>query len=219
ITELSGSFLADYEVQRIFVELSESEKLEYETARADYLSFLKEKQISMGGGGWKRFIQEAARSKRGREAFRSYHVSKKIAHGSESKIQVLGELLAKERGRRCIVFTNDNATAYRISKRFLLPCITHQSDVKERQQIISHFASGTYRAITTSRVLNEGVDIPAAEVGIVLSGTGTVREHVQRLGRILRPKEGKKAIMYELVSADTAEQYTSERRRKHDAYR
>ena len=71
----------------------------------------------------------------------------------------------------------------------------------------------------TSRVLNEGVDIPAAEVGIVLSGTGTVREHVQRLGRILRPGEGKKALMYELVSAGTAEQYTSERRRKHDAYR
>ena len=100
-----------------------------------------------------------------------------------------------------------------------MPCITHQSDVKERQRIISNFASGTYRAIVTSRVLNEGVDLPAAEVGIVLSGTGTVREHVQRLGRILRPKEGKKAIMYELVSADTAEQYTSERRRKHDAYR
>ena len=74
-------------------------------------------------------------------------------------------------------------------------------------------------SVVTSRVLNEGVDIPAAEVGIVLSGTGTVREHVQRLGRILRPAKGKKATMYELVSAGTAEQYTSERRRNHDAYR
>ena len=71
----------------------------------------------------------------------------------------------------------------------------------------------------TSRVLNEGVDIPSAEVGIVLSGTGTVREHVQRLGRILRPMKGKKAVMYELVAANTAEHFTSERRRRHDAYR
>ena len=219
ITELSGNYLADYEVQRIFVELSEDEKHIYDVSRADYLSFLKEKQISMGGGGWRRFIQAAARSKRGREAFQSYHRSKKIAHGAKSKVDMLEKILHKERGRRMIIFTNDNATAYHISQRFLLPCITHHSDVKERQYIISSFAKGDYHAVVTSRVLNEGVDIPAAEVGIVLSGTGTVREHVQRLGRILRPEEGKKAIMYELVSAGTAEQYTSERRRNHDAYR
>lgn len=219
ITELSGNYLADYEVQRIFVELSEEEKHIYDRSRADYISFLKEKQISMGGGGWKKFIQLAARSKRGREAFQSYHRSKKISHGAQSKIDMLERILRKERGRRTIIFTNDNSTAYTISQRFLIPCITHHSDVKERQHIISSFASGDYTTVVTSRVLNEGVDIPAAEVGIVLSGTGTVREHVQRLGRILRPAEGKKALMYELVSAGTAEQYTSQRRRNHDAYR
>ena len=68
-------------------------------------------------------------------------------------------------------------------------------------------------------MLNEGVDIQQAEVAVVMSGTGTVREHVQRLGRILRPAEGKHAILYELVAQDTAEEYTSNRRRKHDAYR
>ena len=47
-----------------------------------------------------------------------------------------------------------------------------------------------------------------ADVAIVLSGTNTVREHVQRLGRILRPQEGKQAVLYELVAADTAEERT-----------
>ena len=61
--------------------------------------------------------------------------------------------------------------------------------------------------------------MPEAEIGIVLSGSGTVREHVQRLGRILRPMDGKAAVMYELVAADTSEQFTSQRRRNHDAYR
>jgi superfamily II DNA or RNA helicase len=46
-----------------------------------------------------------------------------------------------------------------------------------------------------------------------------VREHVQRLGRILRPREGKQATLYELVAADTAEVGASQRRREHDAYR
>ena len=52
----------------------------------------------------------------------------------------------------------------------------------------------------------------------VLSGSGSVREHVQRLGRILRPAVEKRAILYELVAADTAEEFTSERRRRHTAY-
>ena len=68
-------------------------------------------------------------------------------------------------------------------------------------------------------LLNEGVDVPAASVGIVLSGSGSVREHVQRLGRILRRAEGKRATLYEVVSEGTAEEYTSARRRRHDAYR
>ena len=70
----------------------------------------------------------------------------------------------------------------------------------------------------TSKVLNEGVDIPAASVAIVLSGSGSVREHVQRLGRVLRAAKNKTAILYELIAKDTSESFTSERRRQHDAF-
>jgi superfamily II DNA or RNA helicase len=73
--------------------------------------------------------------------------------------------------------------------------------------------------VVTSRVLNEGVDVPAANVAVVLGGSGSVREHVQRLGRILRPAEGKRALLYEVLSAGTSETSISERRRDHEAYR
>ena len=68
-------------------------------------------------------------------------------------------------------------------------------------------------------MLNEGVDVPDAQVAIIISGTGSIREHVQRLGRILRPRPDKRAILYELISANTGETFTSERRRDHRAYR
>jgi superfamily II DNA or RNA helicase len=55
-------------------------------------------------------------------------------------------------------------------------------------------------------------------VGVVLSGSGSVREHVQRLGRILRRRPDKRAILYEVCSAGTAESGISERRRQHAAY-
>ena len=56
----------------------------------------------------------------------------------------------------------------------------------------------------TSKVLDEGVDVPDAELAIIMSGTGSGRELIQRLGRILRPKQnGKKARLVELVSKHT----------------
>ena len=50
-----------------------------------------------------------------------------------------------------------------------MPCISHQTDSKERRRILAAFESGELPVLATSRVLNEGVDLPAAEVAIVLS--------------------------------------------------
>ncbi|RQD80404.1 ATP-dependent helicase, partial [Methanosalsum natronophilum] len=71
-----------------------------------------------------------------------------------------------------------------------------------------------YRTVVTSKVLDEGIDVPEADVGVILSGTGSGRAFVQRLGRILRKKEGKKAVLYEIVSAETSEMNTANRRKK-----
>ena len=68
-------------------------------------------------------------------------------------------------------------------------------------------------------MLNEGVNIPEARVAIILSGTSSVREHVQRLGRILRRAENKRAVLYEVITRGTVEEHQSGRRREHDAYR
>jgi superfamily II DNA or RNA helicase len=91
--------------------------------------------------------------------------------------------------------------------------------VRERSAILAGLAAGTFHAVATSRVLNEGVDVPDANVAVILSGSGTVREHVQRLGRILRKRGDKRAVLYELVTEATTETYTSDRRRDHSAYR
>ncbi|PSO05107.1 hypothetical protein B9Q13_02860, partial [Candidatus Marsarchaeota G2 archaeon ECH_B_SAG-G16] len=68
--------------------------------------------------------------------------------------------------------------------------------------------------IVTSKVLDEGVDVPDASVGIILSGTGSKREYVQRLGRLLRKKDGKVARLIEVVSSGTLEVSTASRRRR-----
>jgi superfamily II DNA or RNA helicase len=220
IVELSGEYLADYDTERVTLSLSPEERTEYAAERGIYLDFIRKHGIRMASpSGFGEFILRSATAPDGRRAMQAYRRQRELAFAAPAKLDFLEELLHQHRADRMLVFTQDNRTAYAVSRRFLVPVITHQTKVTERSEILSRFSDGRYGAVVTSKVLNEGVDVPDANVAVVLSGSGSVREHVQRLGRILRPKEGKRAILYELVSADTVETNTSERRRDHDAYR
>lgn len=220
INQLAGEFLAEYRTVRVFVDLTAEEQHLYQTSRERYRNFLSQRGISLSNAsGWQRFLVEAMRSAEGRAAYQAYREQKRLERAPASKIAKLAELLERHRQDRVIVFTADNATVYRIAREFLVPAITHQTKAKERRQMLERFHSGEYSIMVTSQVLNEGVDVPAAGVGIVLSGTGTTRESVQRLGRILRKFGDKQAHLYEVVARGTAEEYTSDRRRQHTAFR
>ena len=140
--------------------------------------------------------------------------SRTIALEAEAKLEILESLLKQHCRDRVLIFTESNRFAYKISTRHLLPTITHQTKTKERKRILERFNRGEYPAIVTSKVLNEGINVPDANIGIVLGGSGSSREYAQRLGRILRKREGKYAILYEVVAKDTLEKGISQRRRR-----
>jgi superfamily II DNA or RNA helicase len=220
IVDLSGGYLAPYDTVRLVVELGQADRREYDDERAIYRRFLEENGIRMGSpSGWSDFIIRSSRGEAGRRAMAAYRRQREIAFAAPAKMDYVGHLLLRHRDDRTLLFTQDNATAYELARRFLVPAITHQTRVRERSEILSGLAEGRYVAVVTSKVLNEGVDIPAANVAVIVSGSASVREHVQRLGRILRPQDGKRALLYELVTAGTSETFTSARRRDHSAYR
>ena len=219
IKELSGEILADYEVRTLEVAMNDEDRAVYERQRGIYRGFVEREGIRMSGlRGWRRFLAATNRSDEGRRALEAYQEQKRLALVHEAKLELLYDLLGRHPDERILIFTNDNDSVYRISEAILAPAITHQTRVKERREILQKFRAGDYRLLVTSKVLNEGVDIPEASVAVVLAGSGSVREHVQRLGRILRRSEGKKARLYELVTVDSVESHVSRRRRKHDAY-
>lgn len=219
IESLEGTYLAPYETIEVPVSLDDDELARYTALRQRYLTFLRSSGIAMGApDGWRRFIIQASQSEEGRAAFAAYREQRRIALTSKGKLDALWTILLRHRGERVIVFTEDNETVYRLSRWLLAPAITHHTSGPERLSTLAAFARGEWPVLLTSKVLNEGVDVPEANVGVVLSGSGSVREHVQRLGRILRRREGKRAVLYEICSADTAESGISERRRQHRAY-
>lgn len=213
--ELAGNTLADYELVQIRVNLSQSERDRYDELMKIRNEFLQNAKIFLGTlQGWQRFVSASARSKAGRRAMLAHREARGIAFGTEGKLRILANLLADHAGDRTLIFTDDNATVYRISQDLLIPAITHQTPVKERHEILQKFRSGDYGTIVASRVLNEGVDVPEASVAIVLSGTGSTREHIQRLGRVLRKGKvpGKVAKLYEVIAEDTNEEGVAKRR-------
>jgi superfamily II DNA or RNA helicase len=217
--DLAGEYLADYSVVRVLVQLSAEERSAYERERAIFRAFIDDERIGLGGlQGWQRFVMASARSEAGRRAMLAYRESKRIALGTEAKLRVLADVLLRHRRDRVLIFTAENDMVYRISEQFLIPAITHETGIKERREWLDSFNKGDILALTTSKVLNEGVNIPAASVAVVLSGSGSSREHIQRLGRILRKQPDKEATLYEVVASDTTEEYISKRRSSGDQF-
>jgi DNA excision repair protein ERCC-3 len=113
-------------------------------------------------------------------------------NGLEDRVLVIGQYLKQLR---------------RIAERFDIPLITGATPNAEREELYDKFRRGVIRRLVLSKVGNFAIDLPDANVMIQVSGTfGSRQEEAQRLGRILRPKEGERpASFYTLVSRDTRE--------------
>jgi superfamily II DNA or RNA helicase len=219
IDELKGKILAPYVTEQIFISLEPEEEQKYIESRQIYTNFLRKTGIDFRNrNAWQQFIIKTSTHPDGRVAFTAYLEQKNIARTAKNKFRTVWKLINQHKDERIIIFTADNSTAYKIGNSFFLPVITHKTKLAERKSFLDNFRSGEYPVLVTSRVLNEGVDVPEANVGIVVSGSAGIREHVQRLGRILRAQKNKQAVLYELISENTSEMSISERRRQHRAY-
>jgi DNA excision repair protein ERCC-3 len=95
------------------------------------------------------------------------------------------------------------------------PLITGKMANPERERIYAAFKRGELRVIVVSRVANFAIDLPDASCAVQISGSfGSRQEEAQRLGRILRPKGGRNAWFYTLVSRDTVEEDFAGNRQK-----
>jgi superfamily II DNA or RNA helicase len=214
--QLAGRYLSDYELQRLTVDLNEDERKEYEENYSIFRNYVKKKGIRFRGQfDYNRFIMLSSRDEEGRKALKARNRAVSVAFNSEAKLDALGDILKANKNDKILIFTQHNELVYRISKRFLIPFITHTTSKEERFDVLKGFKDGKYRAVVTSKVLDEGIDVPDASLGVIVSGTGSSREFIQRLGRLLRKSHGKeKAKLIEIVSRETSETGTSWRRKR-----
>lgn len=214
IGDLAGTFLAAFEIITIPVELTWDERRRYDDLMLVYQSAFATFRRAVPEATWRDFARAATRSREGRLAMNAWTESRRILACCQEKVAAVGDLLARHRDARALIFVADNAAAYEISRRHLVMPLTCDIGRVERAAALDGFRRGDLRALVSARVLNEGLDVPDADVGIVTGGTRGEREHVQRIGRLLRPTPGKKAIVYELVAHGTTDVMQAVRRRK-----
>ncbi len=209
-----GRHIADYRTERIPVALSDEERARYEQAAGIYRNFLRRHHISMRSGSdyERHLILRSGNDPAAREALLAHQAARKIALSASGKLNIVGELLERHSDDRVLVFSEYNALVDTVSDRYCVPSVTHKTPPAERKAILDGFRSGRFTKLATGRVLNEGVDIPDANVAIILSGSATKREFIQRLGRILRPKQSQ-AVLYEVVTEETTEENIASRRK------
>jgi superfamily II DNA or RNA helicase len=227
IKQASGKTLADYDVRRIAVKMTDDESSRYRELSAIVQHFVYEQRQVDPQFRWDDTFKIAAathddplRAAAASQALRAFRSKRKIEEQASGKMRVLEDLFRLHVGQGVIVFTGSNVMARAISRRFLIPCLLSHCAKHERREWIEGFAEGRYPALVANRVLDEGVDLPEVKTAIVLGGLSSQRQAIQRLGRVLRKSQtGQSATLYEVVTDDSNEVQRSRNRRRNDAYR
>ena len=214
IGDLSGEWLAAFDTIVLTLRLTVDEQRCYDAAVAVFRATFDSFRAFSTTARWSDFVVMASRSEQGRAALAAFRYSRRLTGYPEAKRSALNELLARHRTSRVLVFTSDNETAYTIARAHLVMPITCDIDRAEREDALAAFRRGELRALVSARVLNEGIDVPDADVGIIVGGVSGERKHVQRVGRLLRPSPNKRALVYELVAAGTHEVRKGTERRR-----
>ena len=205
--------LAPFVHKKIYVKLTEEEEIEYRALMEIYLNYVKKYNVDDEIERFRLLLKDSVRDPNARKAVIARLKAKKIALNAKMKFEVLQQLLEKHRDDKVIIFTRHQETAKRISIMFGIPYIVGEMSKDERKEILSMFKKGIVTKLSTAEVLDEGIDIPSARVGIILAGKPSKRQLIQRIGRLLRPEKGKRAIIYEIVTSRTYDYFASRKRR------
>jgi len=200
-------YLAPYEVITVRVSLKPSE-------RRRYLELRKKYRELVGLARFEEILEAARRGEpRALEALKLATEMRKIVQMSESKVEKVGEIVERERGSKIIVFAHYVELAKRIAEAVGGLLLTGEVEGSKRDEILRRFRESREGVLVVTTVGDEGLNIPDASVGILVAGTSSPRQFVQRLGRLLRPRPGKVARLYEVITKGTAEELHSRKRK------
>ena len=142
------------------------------------------------------------------------HERRQLAASNPAKRAEISHLLSRHPDEKALVFVEYLDQGRAIAADLDVPFISGEMPHHRRQKLFERFRTGDLRTLVVSRVGDEGIDLPDAELAIVASGLGgSRRQGAQRAGRTMRPTG--RARMYVLATRGTREEEFARRRMRH----
>ena len=142
------------------------------------------------------------------------HDRRQLAASNPAKIEETRQLLRQHEGQQALVFVDYLDQGRELSAALDIPFVSGETRHARRSELFEAFRSGLQDTLIVSRVGDEGIDLPNAEVAIVVSGLGgSRRQSSQRAGRTMRP-DGR-ARMYVLATRGSREEDFARQRIRH----
>jgi superfamily II DNA or RNA helicase len=218
IRQARGTTLADYDVVRIPVHLTDDERRRYDAFCQHVRRYVYARRRDDPRFTWPQFLGTTQHDSEARRALTAWLAKRAVEDRAEEKLRVLEDLFLLHADQPMLVFAGSNAMAREVSLRFLVPCLLNHCRAEERRDVLEGLQGGVYPAVVANRVLDEGVDLPDVKIAVVLGGGRGGRQAQQRLGRVLRKSGAARAVLYEVVCAATSEEQRSRDRRRNEAY-
>lgn len=220
----ADGILAPVRVMLVAIPLTESEQSNYSTfdETAKRQRFLLTTQYGCRAEPFGDFMFDVQTVSDGLSGDPATHAARKYLQAfsrrrellaeSQGKVETLCSLAPVLRvGGRTLAFSETKRSAQAAAESLLdegVLAAPYTSDLKprDRTQLLDAFRSGEMTALVAPKVLDEGVDVPEADVGIILAASKSRRQMIQRMGRIIRPKvDGRTASFLVFFAKGTSE--------------
>ncbi|WP_158059207.1 DEAD/DEAH box helicase [Halorussus halophilus] len=142
------------------------------------------------------------------------HEKRQVAASNPAKVEEIRHLLAEHPTSKALIFVEYLDQGEELAEALDVPFISGEMPHPRRELHLQQFRDGQLDTVVVSRVGDEGIDLPDAELAIVASGLGgSRRQGAQRAGRTMRPTGNSR--MYVLATRGTTEEEFARQRMRH----
>jgi len=147
-------------------------------------------------------------------AAESGHTRRRLAAENPAKDDEVGHLLRQHGDKQALVFVDYLEQGERLAEAIDAPFVNGETRHAEREALFDRFRTGALDTLVVSRIGDEGIDLPDAELAVVASGLGgSRRQGAQRAGRTMRP--GGQSLLFVLATRGTEEEDDARSRMRH----
>jgi len=175
----------------------------------EYLELTKKlNTILQVGGGFNKIMRSAEGTKY--KMLSLMNKRKQLINNYDRKFDVVKKICLKHKGEKILIFNQYNSQTTKLYWHLLdvgIKARIIHSDVKkeQREKNLIDFKNDQFSVLLTSKVLDEGYNLPSISCAIIMAGDSTPRQTIQRMGRVLRKKKNK-SVLYQIYCKGTMEE-------------